>query len=58
MSKSLENRQLSRSKIDLFIDCPRCFHAEVVLDFPRIGSCSASIRVTTRDNQGDKFLMG
>jgi hypothetical protein len=38
MSKSLENRQLSRSKIDLFIDCPRCFHAEVALGLPRIGS--------------------
>ncbi len=38
MSKSLKNRQLSRSKIELFIDCPRCFHADVALGSPRVGS--------------------
>jgi RecB family exonuclease len=37
MSKSLRTRQLSRTKIDLFLECPRCFHAEVVLALPRIG---------------------
>lgn len=37
MSKSLTMRQLSRTKVDLFLECPRCFHAEVVLDLPRIG---------------------
>ncbi len=38
MSKSLKNRQLSRTKIELFLDCPRCFHAEVALDLPRVSS--------------------
>jgi len=38
MSKSLKNQQLSRSKIELFIDCPRCFHAEVALGLPRVPS--------------------
>ena len=28
-SRSLQRRQLSRSKIDLFVVCPRCFHLDV-----------------------------
>lgn len=38
MSKSLRNRQLSRTKIELFVDCPRCFHAEVALGLSRVPS--------------------
>lgn len=29
-SRSLSRRQLSRTKIELFHDCPRCFHEDVV----------------------------
>ena len=29
-SKSLSRRELSRSKVELFLDCPRCFHEDVV----------------------------
>jgi hypothetical protein len=29
-SHPLNRRQLSRSKLDLFLDCPRCFHEDVV----------------------------
>ncbi len=28
-SRSLQRRQLSRSKIDLFVECPRCFHLDI-----------------------------
>ena len=28
-SRSLQRRQLSRSKIDLFVECPRCFWLDV-----------------------------
>jgi hypothetical protein len=28
-SRSLSRRQLSRSKIELFLECPRCFHEDV-----------------------------
>lgn len=29
-SKSMSRRELSRSKIELFLECPRCFHEDVV----------------------------
>ena len=29
-SRSFDRRQLSRSKLDLFLECPRCFHEDVV----------------------------
>lgn len=29
-SQSLSRRQLSRSKVELFLECPRCFHEDVV----------------------------
>ena len=28
-SRSLQRKQLSRSKIELFSDCPRCFYLDV-----------------------------
>jgi len=28
-SRSLQRRQLSRSKIDLFVECPRCLYLDV-----------------------------
>jgi hypothetical protein len=34
-SRSLQRRQLSRSKIELFIECPRCFHLDVARGIPR-----------------------
>ena len=34
-SRSLQRRQLSRSKIDLFIECPRCFWLDVACGIPR-----------------------
>jgi len=34
-SRSLQRRQLSRSKIELFIDCPRCFWLDVARGIPR-----------------------
>jgi hypothetical protein len=34
-SRSLQRRQLSRSKIELFIDCPRCLYLDVARGIPR-----------------------
>jgi hypothetical protein len=34
-SRSLQRRQLSRSKVELFIDCPRCFWLDVARGIPR-----------------------
>ncbi len=34
-SRSLQRRQLSRSKIDLFIECPRCLYLDVARAIPR-----------------------
>ena len=34
-SRSLQRRQLSRSKIELFIACPRCFWLDVARGIPR-----------------------
>jgi hypothetical protein len=34
-SRSLQRRQLSRSKIDLFIECPRCLYLDVARGIPR-----------------------
>jgi len=34
-SRSLQRRQLSRSKIDLFTECPRCFWLDVARGIPR-----------------------
>jgi hypothetical protein len=34
-SRSLQRRQLSRSKIELFIECPRCFYLDVARGIPR-----------------------
>jgi hypothetical protein len=34
-SRSLQRRQLSRSKIELFIGCPRCLYLDVALGIPR-----------------------
>lgn len=36
-SRSLQRRQLSRSKIDLFIECPRCLYLDVARGIPRPG---------------------
>ena len=37
-NRSLTKRQLSRSKLSLYLECPRCFFAEVVEDVPRVPS--------------------
>ena len=34
-SRSLQRKQLSRSKIDLFTECPRCFYLDVARAIPR-----------------------
>ncbi len=34
-SRSLQRRQLSRSKIDLFVECPRCLYLDVTLGIRR-----------------------
>jgi hypothetical protein len=34
-SRSLQRRQLSRSKIELFIECPRCLYLDVARGIPR-----------------------
>lgn len=34
-SRSLQRRQLSRSKIDLFVECPRCLYLDVARGIPR-----------------------
>jgi hypothetical protein len=34
-SRSLQRRQLSRSKIDLFVECPRCLYLDVARAIPR-----------------------
>jgi hypothetical protein len=36
-SRSLQRRQLSRSKIELFIECPRCLYLDVARGIPRPG---------------------
>jgi hypothetical protein len=36
-SRSLQRRQLSRSKIELFIDCPRCLYLDVARGIARPG---------------------
>jgi hypothetical protein len=37
-SRSLQRRQLSRSKIDLFVECPRCLYLDVALGIHRPSS--------------------
>ena len=37
-SRSLQRRQLSRSKIDLFVECPRCLYLDVALGIRRPSS--------------------
>ncbi len=37
-SRSLQRRQLSRSKIDLFVECPRCLYLDVARGIRRPGS--------------------
>ena len=39
-SSSLTRKQLSRSKVDLFLECPRCFYEDVARNNPRPG-CAA-----------------
>lgn len=34
-SRSLQRRQLSRSKIDLFVECPRCFYLDIARGIKR-----------------------
>jgi hypothetical protein len=34
-SRSLQRKQLSRSKIDLFVECPRCLYLDVARGIPR-----------------------
>lgn len=34
-SRSMSRRQLSRSKLELFRECPRCFHDDLALGLPR-----------------------
>lgn len=34
-SRSLQRKQLSRSKIDLFTECPRCFYLDIARGIPR-----------------------
>ena len=36
-SRSLQRKQLSRSKIELFHECPRCFYLDVARGIPRPG---------------------
>jgi hypothetical protein len=36
-SRSLQRKQLSRSKIELFIECPRCLYLDVTRGIPRPG---------------------
>jgi hypothetical protein len=36
-SRSLQRRQLSRTKIELFVECPRCLYLDVARGIPRPG---------------------
>lgn len=36
-SRSFDRRQLSRSKLELFLECPRCFYEDVALGNARPG---------------------
>lgn len=40
---SLSKKQLSRSKLELFIECPRCFHADVALGIGRPGGMALTL---------------
>ncbi len=42
-SRSLSQRQLSRSKLSLFLECPRCFYEEVVRGIGRVPSFPLSL---------------
>jgi len=42
-NRSLDKRQLSRSKLDLFLECPRCFHADVAQGVRRSGQIPLSL---------------
>jgi hypothetical protein len=44
-NRSLTNRQLSRSKLDLFLECPRCFYAEVAENTPRVSGPPFSLNL-------------
>jgi hypothetical protein len=45
MSKSLKMKQLSRSKLELFLECPRCFYADVVKNRPRIAPPAFTLNI-------------
>jgi hypothetical protein len=42
---SFERRQLSRSKVELYLDCPRCFHEDVVRRNPRPSGPSFTLNI-------------
>lgn len=44
-NRSLSKKQLSRSKLDLFLECPRCFHADVALSVGRPGSIPFTLNI-------------
>ncbi len=44
-SHSLNRRQLSRSKLDLFLECPRCFHEDVVRGNGRPGGPAFTLNI-------------
>ena len=44
-SHSLNRRQLSRSKLDLFLECPRCFYEDVALGNGRPGGPAFTLNI-------------
>ena len=44
-SRSFDRRQLSRSKLDLFLECPRCFHEDVVRGNARPGGPAFTLNI-------------
>jgi hypothetical protein len=44
-SRSFDRRQLSRSKLDLFLECPRCFYDDVALGNGRPGGPAFTLNI-------------
>lgn len=44
-SRLLDRRQLSRSKLDLFLECPRCFHEDIVRSNGRPGGPTFTLNI-------------
>jgi hypothetical protein len=54
-TRSMQRRQFSRTKLDLYLECARCFYDDVVLGLGRVGGPAFSLNIAVDALFKDEF---